>query len=116
MFEIFAELMAGAGLRIADVSRGTGISYSIFTDWKAGRSTPKLDKLQRIADFFDVSVEYLTTGHEDPARVSREEQRLLGLFRQLNRAGRDMLFAQADLLAGSPAYVRGDGKSSSLAG
>lgn len=73
-------------------------------------------RLKKIADYFDVSVDYLMTGQHDPQHISREEQRLLDLFRQLNRSGRDMLFAQADLLANSPAYVRGDEKSSRSAG
>ena len=50
------------GLRIADVAKATGISYSTFTDWKAGRYTPKAEKRQIIADFFNVPLEYLDTG------------------------------------------------------
>lgn len=36
----------------------------MFTSWKKGTYKPKLDKLQKIADYFGVSVEYLLTGHE----------------------------------------------------
>lgn len=46
------------------MAKGAGIPYSTITDWKAGRYTPKLDKLQKIADFLNVSVEYLATGKE----------------------------------------------------
>lgn len=59
MWERFEELMKAKRLRIADVARETGISYSTFTDWKAGRYTPKADKIQKLADFFDVSYEYI---------------------------------------------------------
>ena len=34
MYEIFAEILRGYGLKTADVSRATGISMSTFTDWK----------------------------------------------------------------------------------
>ena len=64
MYEVFDNLLKKNNLRIADVSRGTGVTYSTFTDWKAGRYTPKQDKMQKIADFFGVSVEYLATGKE----------------------------------------------------
>ncbi len=37
MYEIFAKLLKDRGLKLIDVSRGTGIPYSTFTDWKAGR-------------------------------------------------------------------------------
>ena len=37
---------------------------STFSDWKSGRSNPKNDKLQKIADVLNVSIEWLTTGEE----------------------------------------------------
>ena len=42
--------------------KATGISKSTFSDWKSGRSKPKQEKLQKIADYFGVSVDYLMTG------------------------------------------------------
>lgn len=33
-----------------------------FSDWKNGRSKPKDEKLLKIADFFDVTLDYLRTG------------------------------------------------------
>ena len=64
MYEIFAELLDRSGKKTIDVARATGIPSSTFTDWKKGRSTPKQDKLQKIADYFGVSIEYLMTGKE----------------------------------------------------
>ena len=40
------------------VSVDTGITKSTFTDWKSGRSKPKMDKLSILADYFGVSIEY----------------------------------------------------------
>lgn len=40
------------------VSRDTGITKSTFTDWKNGRSNPKLEKLKTLADYFGVTVDY----------------------------------------------------------
>lgn len=62
MYEIFAKLLARKGVRPADVAKATGISQSFFTDWKSGRYSPKPDKLEKIANYFDVSVDYLLTG------------------------------------------------------
>ena len=59
MWEIFQALLDKNNLRISDVQRATGIPYSTFTDWKAGRYTPKVDKRKKIADFFGVTLEYL---------------------------------------------------------
>lgn len=64
MYEIFEKLLNSTGLKAADVVRGTGLPSSLFSEWKRGKSNPKADKLQLIADFFNVSLEYLMTGKE----------------------------------------------------
>lgn len=62
MYEIYCKLRDERGCKDADVARETGITKSTFTDWKNGRSSPKQDKLQKIANFFGVSLDYLRTG------------------------------------------------------
>ena len=58
MYEKFAQLLAERHLSANAVSKSTRISSSTFTEWKKGRYTPKLDKLQKIADYFGVPVTY----------------------------------------------------------
>jgi Predicted transcriptional regulators len=41
-----------------EVAKATQITKSTFSDWKTGRSNPKIDKLQKIAAYFGVSLEY----------------------------------------------------------
>ncbi len=65
MYEIFVKLLEKFDVTAYRVSKATGIAGSTFTDWKNGRSTPKQDKLQKIADYFGVSMEYLMTGKEE---------------------------------------------------
>lgn len=64
MYDRYQKLLDEKGLKNADVARATKISNMTLSDWKNGKSTPKADKLQKIADFLDVSIEYLTTGKE----------------------------------------------------
>ena len=64
MYEIFSELLQTHGVTPYKVSKETGVSQSTLSDWKRGISTPKQDKLQKIADYFNVSLEYLMTGEE----------------------------------------------------
>lgn len=40
------------------VAMDTGIPCSTFSDWKNGRSNPKLGKLKILSDYFGVSIEY----------------------------------------------------------
>lgn len=65
MYEIFAQLMKDRGLTAYRVSCDTGISQATLSDWKHGRSVPKADKLQVLADYFQVSLGYLM-GKEEP--------------------------------------------------
>lgn len=64
MYEIFLKLLNEKGVTAYKVGKATGIAGSTFTDWKNGRSVPKQEKLQKIADYFGVSLEYLTTGKD----------------------------------------------------
>lgn len=77
------------------VAKATGINRSTFSDWKSGRSVPKLDKLKKIADFLDVPIEYIT-GEEkviaSPDVLTASEREILRLFRTLSTEG------QADVI------------------
>lgn len=64
MYEIYQRLLDEKGLKNSDVSRGTGISNMTLSDWKRGKTKPKMDKMKLIADFLNVSVDYLMTGKE----------------------------------------------------
>lgn len=64
MYEIYCKIRDLKGFKDADVAKATGITKSTFSDWKSGRSKPKPEKLQKIADLFGVTMEYLATGVE----------------------------------------------------
>lgn len=70
MYENYCSLRDARGMRDTDVSRETGIGKSTFSDWKSGRSTPKNDKLEKIAKLFGVTVGELINGKEDQSNVS----------------------------------------------
>lgn len=58
-YERFENLLKMNNTTVYRVSKATGIPGSTFTDWKNGRSSPKSDKLRKIADFFGVSLDLL---------------------------------------------------------
>ena len=59
-YKRFAFLCAMKGVKPGRVSKETNISTATLTSWKQGKYTPKQDKLQKIADYFGVSLEFLT--------------------------------------------------------
>lgn len=58
MYEKFAELLEKTNKTAYQVSKDTKISQSTLSDWKRKRSQPKVDKLQTLAKYFGVSIEY----------------------------------------------------------
>ena len=73
MYEIFEQLLRKYNLSAYKVSKMTGVTQSTLSDWKRGRSTPKTDTLQKIADHFDVSVDYLMGRESDePNAIDKE--------------------------------------------
>lgn len=64
MYEIFERLLEEHGVTAYKVCKATGLTTATISNWKAGRYTPKQDKLQKIADYFGVSIEYIMTGKE----------------------------------------------------
>lgn len=62
MYTRYTELRDAKGVNDFTVSKATGIPSSTFTDWKNGRSKPKIEKLQKIAKYFEVSVTELIQG------------------------------------------------------
>lgn len=58
MYKRYVELRDKKGVTDYKVSEETGITKSTFSDWKNGRSTPKVDKLLKLANYFGVSIEY----------------------------------------------------------
>lgn len=60
MYERFVELLQEKGITAYRVSKDTGVTQTTLSDWKTGRAVPKTATLQKIADYFDVSLDWLT--------------------------------------------------------
>lgn len=58
MYKKFERLLKERNLTPYRVSLDTGIAQSTLSDWKIGRSKPKVDKLKILADYFGVPLEY----------------------------------------------------------
>ena len=80
MYAVFERLCEERGVTPYKVSQATGISRTTLSDWKKGTYQLKHEKLQLIADYFGVSVEYLKTGeqpagyylNDETARIAQE--------------------------------------------
>lgn len=79
MYKIFEELCESKGVTPYRVCKETGLTTATISNWKAGRYTPKQDKLQKIADYFGVTIEYLMTGektkNDEEIKFSAKDER-----------------------------------------
>lgn len=63
-YEKFRELCERARVTPGQVAKATGVASSTLTEWKKGRYTPKVDKLQLIADYFNVPLDELMSSEK----------------------------------------------------
>ena len=72
MYEVFEQLLQKHGVSPYKVSKDTGVTQTSLSNWKTGKSTPTTQTLQRLADYFGVTLDYLMTGKEEPKEKSPE--------------------------------------------
>ena len=69
MYEVFEQLIRNLGVTAYRVAKDAGISQSSLSDWKNGKGVPGAETMLKIANYLDVSVEYLMTGDESKREV-----------------------------------------------
>lgn len=62
MYEVFEQLLQKKGVSSYKVAKEAGVTQTALSNWKSGRSTPTAKTLQKIADYFGVTIDYLMTG------------------------------------------------------
>ena len=76
MYDIFEQLLQKRGITPYRVSKDTGVTQTALSNWKTGKSVPTTKTLQKIADYFGVTIDYLMTGE------TREEDHYQDLIDQ----------------------------------
>lgn len=66
MFDVLEDLLKQKGISIYRLAKETGLTPTFFYEWRKGKYTPKKDKLKLIADYLDVTPEYLQGTQETP--------------------------------------------------
>lgn len=73
LYERIKRLAQDQKLTIAELEREIGISNGQIRKWQ--NQTPGVDKLQKVADYFGVTTDYLLGRTDDPHAGQNEEQR-----------------------------------------
>lgn len=112
------ELRKHKDLTMKDLGSQIGVSESTVSLYENDKRQPDQDTLLRIADYFQVSIDYLL-GRTDVKHIAMqsdkapspsvtdEEKALLGYFRSMNKEARDKIIWIAKTLADSPSTQEG---------
>ena len=68
--QIFVKLIQIKGVTPYSVAKETGISQGLMSHYKCGNKVPTADNLVKIADYLDVSTDYLL-GRTDNPEINR---------------------------------------------
>ena len=64
-YKKFEELCIEKNVTAYQVSNVTGVATSTLSMWKQGKYVPKINKIQKIAKYFDVPISYFLKGDEE---------------------------------------------------
>ena len=92
--ERFNGLLKSRGINAVTLAKKIGVPKSIVYEWKSGARDPSLENMLRVADYFGVSLEYLTGREDEETDIEKE---LLVLL----RAARDISVEDHDALVNS---------------
>lgn len=96
MYEIFEQLLQKYDVTPYKVAKAAGVTQTALSNWKSGRSTPTTKTLQKIADYFGVTIDYLMNGATEPQKkeitltpkderdIARDLDRIMGEIRKGN--------------------------------
>lgn len=104
MYERFKELCKRKGVSVSKACKDIGISPGNVNNWKQRDSIPSSEICNRIAKYFDVSIDYFVTGKIPSLKdlqPSPEDERteiFIEKFRKLNPHHQEALIAYLDKL------------------
>ena len=105
---------------IAEIERDLGIGNGVIAKWEKGKKSPPGDTLRKIAEYFDVTIDYICGGQQRfPSRIGlgrdepialnlpeldipEDQAELNDLYMMLNDSAKANLLSYAKYLASAP--------------
>lgn len=75
MYKIYEQLLKERNLKSSDVSKATGISPQIFTNWKRkGTGCLNAENMQKLTDFFNLPADYFYATKRKPKIIFTDDK------------------------------------------
>lgn len=102
--ENIKKVCALKGIRQVDIAEHMKISPGSVSNWIKGTNSIDIENLAELCTFLGVSLDqiYGVKPITPDVSLSAEESDLIGLYRSMNKVGRDMLLNTARIYAGNP--------------
>lgn len=84
MYKIFEQLLERDGVTVADVCRATGIKQSTMSNWKKRNNRLSQKNAKKVADFFNVTLDYLYGSEGDDISQSVRVRQIFESMLRLN--------------------------------
>lgn len=95
------------GVGRSEVCKAIGVPYTTFADWENAKSYPRIDKIEKLANYFNVPKSALI---EEPSvsEYSNEEREIIEEYRQLNDSGKEEIMKYIRYIRSRPEYKKYD--------
>lgn len=92
--------MSDRRMKQVDLANAVGVSHQVVNLWVNGKTIPRMDKIQRIADLFGVDKsELLDEKKESQDELSATELQLVNLFREIDPSEQTKLMTYLRVLS-----------------
>jgi len=89
-YDVYLALCKRDGKKPSTVAAELGINKSNVSNWKSNGYTPRGEALQRIADYFGVTADYLLSGEETQTAPTLTQKDERDIARKVERIMTDM--------------------------
>ncbi len=103
MYSVFEQLLQKYNITPYKVAKEAGVTQTALSNWKSGRSTPTTKTLQKIADYFGVTIDYLMTGKEDSEKEPQLKPKDKKDIREILASTEELLKQDGLMFDGDPA-------------
>lgn len=98
---IFKDMRKKKGLTQVELAKLLNVQQTTVSKWEVGRATPDYPVLIKLAELFEVSIDYLLGAEKQekkPDALTAEERRLVEGYREINAAGKKLVMQTVETL------------------
>lgn len=99
------DLRIAAGKDQKEIAEMLGVAVSTYSQYETGKTIPSLSVLRKLADYYNVSLDYLVDRtSEDYLNLTDEEKELIYFYNNVNEVSQASLLREARYLLGEEQY------------